>query len=249
MARFSDGQVPDDVMEADQSPELGSLMPHASDSLLAEVVPEIQMTPVPPPSQDIQMGDDNAKSSPKVPSFKDKLLNSSEEEEEDLVLNQGDVSIGMNGQIPTVNFASHVIETLNKKMGLTVVVKLLGRKIGFRYLRSQLQTIWKPSGHIKLIDLNDDCFLVRFQEDLDYQNALLSGPWMIFGHYLTVQPWTPSFKPYEHVVNQDIGWVRLPKLPARYYHKSIIRSIGGVFGEVIRVDYNTDPVIVESLQG
>ncbi|KAI9119468.1 hypothetical protein K1719_009344 [Acacia pycnantha] len=125
-------------------------------------------------------------------------------------------------------------------MGLAVVVKLLGRKIGYRYLRSQLQNLWKPSGSIKLIDIDDDCFLVKFQEDLDYQNALLSGPWMIFRHYLTVQPWTPSFKPQDHVINQVIGWVRLPKLPARYYHKSIIRSIGSVFGEVIRVDYNTD---------
>ncbi|KAI9073957.1 hypothetical protein K1719_044083 [Acacia pycnantha] len=37
-----------------------------------------------------------------------------------------------------------------------------------------------------------------------------------------------------------IGWIRLPKLPARYYHKSIICSIKSVFSEVIKVDYNTD---------
>ncbi|KAI9085831.1 hypothetical protein K1719_032245 [Acacia pycnantha] len=55
-----------------------------------------------------------------------------------------------------------------------------------------------------------------------------------------VQPWSPSFKPHEHVINQVIGWIRLPKLPARYYHKSIIRSTGSVFGEVIRADCNTD---------
>ncbi|KAI9076621.1 hypothetical protein K1719_041386 [Acacia pycnantha] len=75
---------------------------------------------------------------------------------------------------------------------------------------------------------------------MDYQNALLNGPWVIFGHYLTVQPWSPSFKPHEHVVNQIMGWIRLPRLPARYYHKNIIRSIGSIFGDVIRVDYNTD---------
>ncbi|KAI9086815.1 hypothetical protein K1719_031409 [Acacia pycnantha] len=75
---------------------------------------------------------------------------------------------------------------------------------------------------------------------MDYQNALLSGPWMIYGHYLTVQPWPPSFRTLEHVINHVMRWIRLPKLPARYYHKSIIRSIGSVFGEVIRVDYNTD---------
>ncbi|KAI9086450.1 hypothetical protein K1719_031534 [Acacia pycnantha] len=71
-------------------------------------------------------------------------------------------------------------------------------------------------------------------------NALLIGPWMIYGHYLTVQPWTPSFKPQDHVINQVMGWIRLPKLPARYYHKSIICSIGSVFEDVIKVDYNTN---------
>ncbi|KAI9093914.1 hypothetical protein K1719_026912 [Acacia pycnantha] len=180
----------------------------------------------------------------KVPSFKDKLLNSgtnfSLDEEDDIVIQQGDVSIGLNGSIPTVDFATHVLEALNKKIGLAVVVKLMGRRIGYRLLRTHLQNMWKPAGQFKLIDLADDCFLVRFKEDLDYQTALLSGPWMIFGHYLTVQPWTPTFKPHEHVINQVIGWIRLPRLPARYYHKSIIRSIGSVFGDVIRVDYNTD---------
>ncbi|KAI9071659.1 hypothetical protein K1719_046378 [Acacia pycnantha] len=226
----------DDSMEADQSSDVGSLVSH---------VPETQMSLEPSPPQDTPMGDDIAAAAePKVPSFKDKLLNTDSnpmlEDDEDIVLEQGDVSIGLNGMIPTVDFATHVLDTLNKKMGLTVVVKLLGRKIGYRYLRSQLQSLWKPSGQLKLIDLHDDCFLVRFQDDLDYQNALLTGPWMIFGHYLTVQPWTPSFRSQDHTVNQVIGWIRLPKLPARYYHKSIIRSIGGVFGDVIKVDYNTD---------
>ncbi|KAI9080164.1 hypothetical protein K1719_037842 [Acacia pycnantha] len=209
-AKLGEDLTLDDSMEADQSSDVGSLVSH---------VPETQMSLELTPSQDTPMGDDIVVAAePKVPSFKDKLLNTDSnpmlEDDEDIVLEQGDVSIGLNGMIPTVDFATHVLDTLNKKMGLTVVVKLLGRKIGYHYLRSQLQSLWKPSGQLKLIDLHDDCFLVRFQDDLDYQNALLTGPWMIFGHYLT--------------------------LPARYYHKSIICSIGGVFGDVIKVDYNTD---------
>lgn len=62
---------------------------------------------------------------------------------------------------------------------------------------------------------------------------------MIFGHYLIAQSWTPSVKPQDHVINHVVGWVHFPGLPARYYHKSIIRSIGSIFGQVIRVDYNT----------
>ncbi|KAI9086215.1 hypothetical protein K1719_031669 [Acacia pycnantha] len=240
-AKIDEGMSSDAIMEADQSPDPNLMETHVSPSSPSELVPEtqMQMASDPPTLHDVQMGGVTAEDNPRIPSFKDKLLNSdfssSEEEEDDIILNQGDVSIGLNGQIPTVNFATHVIDTLNKRMSLAVVVKLLGRRIGYRHLRSQLQSLWKPSGQLKIIDLNDDCFLVRFQDDLDYQNALLTGPWMIFGHYLTVQPWTPSFRPQDHVVNQVIGWIRLPKLPARYYHKSIIRSIGAVFGDVVRV--------------
>ncbi|KAI9108447.1 hypothetical protein K1719_020638 [Acacia pycnantha] len=176
-----------------------------------ECVPE---TPLPPPEQDTPMGEDIPTTNPKALSFKDKLLNSDskppEEEEPDFVRHQGDVAIGLNGNIPTVDFASHVQEALNQRMGLAVVVKLLGRKINYRFLRPQLQNLWKPSGQIKIIDLHDDCFLVRFEDDMDYQNALLNG------------------------------WIRLPIFPARYYHKNIIQSIGSVFGDVIHVDYNTD---------
>ncbi|KAI9125683.1 hypothetical protein K1719_003101 [Acacia pycnantha] len=36
------------------------------------------------------------------------------------------------------------------------------------------------------------------------------------------------------MINQVVYWLQLPKLPARYYHKSIICSIGSVFDEVIQ---------------
>ncbi|KAI9102148.1 hypothetical protein K1719_023658 [Acacia pycnantha] len=116
------------------------------------------------PEEDVLMRDDSIAPGQKVPSFKDKLLNNScpdtlEEAEDDLVLHEGDVSIGLTGSIPTVDFATHVLETLNQKMGLAVVIKLMGRKIGFRQLRSRLQSIWKLSGPFKLVDLEDDCFL------------------------------------------------------------------------------------------
>ncbi|KAI9119110.1 hypothetical protein K1719_009785 [Acacia pycnantha] len=236
----------DTIMASEQASELVSDNTHVSPPLSAEFVPETQWSKDSPLVEDIPMddGDINAVPTFQVPSFKDKLLNSNSkstnDEDDDIHLKQGDVSIGFNDNIPTVDFANHVKETLNRRMGLVVVVKLLRRKIGYRQLCTQLQNIWKPAGHFKLTDMDEDCFLVRFQDDLDYQNAILSGPWMVYGHYLSVQPWTPSFKPQDHVINQVMGWIRLPKLPVRYYHKSVIRSIGIVLGEVIRVDYNID---------
>lgn len=141
-AKLSEDQTLDNSMEADQSPDVGSLVSHVSESFPGECVLETQMSSEPPPLQDTSMSDDIVAAEPKVPSFKDKLLNIDPnpmlEEDKDIVLKQGHVSIGLNGKIPTEDFATHVLNTLNKKMGLTVVVKLLGRKIGYRYLCSQL---------------------------------------------------------------------------------------------------------------
>ncbi|KAI9122035.1 hypothetical protein K1719_006724 [Acacia pycnantha] len=202
----------------DLTEPLDSVPPESQVSISSpqEFIPETVVPAATPFEQDVPMSDNNVEPGPKVLSFKEKLLNldstSQDDEDNEFVLQQGDVSIGLNGNVTTVDFATHVLETLNNKMGLAC----------------------------KLIDLEEDCFLVRFKDNLDYQNALLNDPWVIFGHYLTVHPWSPSFKPHEHTINQAMWWIRLPKLPARYYHKSIIRSIGSVFGEVIRIDYNTE---------
>ncbi|KAI9125844.1 hypothetical protein K1719_003262 [Acacia pycnantha] len=107
----------------------------------------------------------------------------------------------MDGTIPTVDFATHILNALNKRMGLAVTVKLLERKIGIRPLCVHLQNIWKPTGKTQVIDLDNDCFLVKFKDEMDFQNALINGLRVIYGHYLTVQLWHPAFKPQEHADN------------------------------------------------
>ncbi|XP_028804922.1 uncharacterized protein LOC114759853 [Neltuma alba] len=41
-------------------------------------------------------------------------------------------------------------------------------------------------------------------------------------------------------IKQVYGWVRLPGLPYHYYHKSILRAIGEVIGNVLKIDYNME---------
>ncbi|MBA0823675.1 hypothetical protein Goarm_020392, partial [Gossypium armourianum] len=65
--------------------------------------------------------------------------------------------------IPAIGFSDRIKKILVKDMETTVVVKLLGRNIGY----------------------GTD----------DYEMVLTQGPWVVFGHYLTVQPWTVDFNP------------------------------------------------------
>lgn len=204
-----------------------------------EVVPETQEMELLQPPSSVQAP---PLPSP-IPTFKDKLLGatsgSAPETEESFCLRAEDVRLGMNGNIPTIDFADHILDSLNRRMGFSVIIKLLGRNIGYRPLRTRLQHLWSPSESFQLIDLDDNCFLVKFRNEFDYHHALMNGPWVIFGHCLSVQPWSPSFNPQHHSISRIVTWVRLPKLPIRYYQHEVLTSIGNVLGEVIKVDYNT----------
>ncbi|KAL4386583.1 hypothetical protein GQ457_09G011870 [Hibiscus cannabinus] len=92
---------------------------------------------------------------------------------------------------------------------------------------------------ISLIDMDNEFYLVRFAEEDDYNMVLTEGPWVIYGSYLTVQPWSRSFSTSTGHPSQIIVWVRLPNLSYRYYTKSLFRHIAAAIGKVVRVDYNT----------
>lgn len=67
-----------------------------------------------------------------------------------------------------------------------VIVKLLGHRIGFKTLETQLKGLWVKKGIITVIDLGNDYFLVNFSHKDDQIYALTEGPWLIYDHDLIV---------------------------------------------------------------
>lgn len=57
-----------------------------------------------------------------------------------------------------------------------VIVKLLGRKIGFKALETRLKQLWVQQGIMSIIDQNNDFFLVTFSHEDDLNHALTEGP-------------------------------------------------------------------------
>ncbi|KAE8705981.1 hypothetical protein F3Y22_tig00110411pilonHSYRG00007 [Hibiscus syriacus] len=92
---------------------------------------------------------------------------------------------------------------------------LLGKKIGYKALINMIHALWKPIGNFNLIDLDNDYFLVKFENLEDYTRVLTDSPWMIYGSYLRVQPWSRNFTTSEKHHSHVITWVRLPGLPYR----------------------------------
>ncbi|CAN1801861.1 Putative ribonuclease H protein At1g65750 [Linum perenne] len=121
----------------------------------------------------------------------------------------------------------------------TVVIRLLGKSVGYSYLCNRLRAMWKPLGHMHIIDVDLDCFLVRFGNERDYFKALTGGPWMILDHYLIVQQWEPAFRVSNKLPSKMVVWVRFPHMPIQLYHKEILTSLGNLVGKTVKIDYNT----------
>lgn len=119
-----------------------------------------------------------------------------------------------------------------------MIVKLLGRKIGFKVLETRLQQLWVRKGIISLIDLGNEFFLVNFSHGDDQEYALTEGPWLIFDHYLTVCEWRPNFSPSTKSIERVAVWVRFSGLPIEYYDFKILSFIGHRSGRTVTVDKN-----------
>ncbi|KAJ4839687.1 hypothetical protein Tsubulata_032272 [Turnera subulata] len=126
-----------------------------------------------------------------VASYKDKLTRGPSMgveddawlEEEEAEYEDGDICIidGENG--PEVELWDAFISRLQKSWKRAVILKVLGRNVGYMALKNKLQSLWKPTGPYRVIDIENNYFVARFANDMDYENVLLNGPWLPLGRY------------------------------------------------------------------
>ncbi|CAN1148512.1 hypothetical protein LINPERHAP1_LOCUS21706 [Linum perenne] len=74
---------------------------------------------------------------------------------------------------------------------------------------------------MSIVDLNKDCYLVKFGSEQDYFKALTCGPWMILDHYLIVQQFC------------------FPHLSILFYHSQILTTHGNLIGRTVHIDFTT----------
>lgn len=140
---------------------------------------------------------------------------------------------------PVVPISLEEYEEWCRPWKFSLVVKLLGKRIGFKWMNQRLHHLWARNGEIKVIDLTDDYFLIRFNSEKDYHFALFEGPWMIADHYLLVQRWRPMFRADDSQVRKIAVWVRIPKLSAELYNNTFLWRAGSLLGTMLKIDMNT----------
>ncbi|KAL4333564.1 hypothetical protein GQ457_07G033850 [Hibiscus cannabinus] len=123
----------------------------------------------------------------------------------------------------------------------------MGVKFGYKWSGSEgsfswnkLYDIWQPSQAFKLMDIENDYFLVTFRSRSDYLHVLIDGPWLVFGHYVSVESWTEDFSTAQPYPGNIIAWIRLPGLPVTLYKRSLITALGECIASVLKLDYQTE---------
>ncbi|MBA0608739.1 hypothetical protein Godav_020926 [Gossypium davidsonii] len=160
--------------------------------------------------------------------------------EEEFELKDGDVATEVVDGIPTIIFFDQVHKYIERRMAKTIIMKLLGRSIGFSVLLKKITSLWCPRSPIQLLDLENDYYLIRFNSEDDYNKVVFGGPWVIFGQYLTVSLWSKDFSTSQSKVDTQLVWVRLPGLPEGFYSDFLIRAIGQLLGQVVKLDAHTN---------
>ncbi|XP_061354584.1 uncharacterized protein LOC133299159 [Gastrolobium bilobum] len=195
-------------------------------------------------------------SGPKVVFYKDKLLKlngngGQAEEEEDWNSKQkreeeeADLLEGL-GQArdddplcPRYTFSIEEHKKDCEQWRKALIIKIMGKRIGMRFLMARLQRIWNLVSTYEVIDLDNGFLLLRFQDDGDYRHVFEEGPWIVNDHYVVVQRWRPFFDPYDESVTKLAVWVRISGLPIELYTVRHLWRIGNIFGRILKVDRNS----------
>lgn len=85
------------------------------------------------------------------------------------------------------------------------------------------------------MDIENGYYLEKFESESDYNNVLSKGPWVIFGHYLTVRPRSSHFSTLDSFPQSVVAWIRIPRLLGAFYKHSILHKIKSLTGKVIKL--------------
>ena len=97
-----------------------------------------------------------------------------------------------------------------------LIVKVYGRTISFGYLTFKINTLWSLRAKMDCMDFGKDFFLIKCNDNEDYDKVLREGPWFIGEHFLAIKPWEPYFKALEALFTSVVVWVRFLELPIEF---------------------------------
>ncbi|PNX89955.1 hypothetical protein L195_g046078, partial [Trifolium pratense] len=156
-----------------------------------EIIP-----PKPPDGKGDRDNNANEKGVKEMISFRDKVLGNQiimEREKVDLLAtNKAKVELVQGNRLmPMLHVENSVIDELSLPWKDALVVKLLGKSLGYNTMKAKLEQVWKLNGGFQLMNVGNSYYMVKFDEVEDKNKVINGGPWIIYDHILAVSQWTP----------------------------------------------------------
>ncbi|XP_057458265.1 uncharacterized protein LOC130749016 [Lotus japonicus] len=180
------------------------------------------------------------------PTFKEKVLGAKKAKEAGEFVNlveKGSMRMEFvedNTSFPMFSIEPNMYKEICKPWEDCLVVKLLGKHIGYRALCEKLRMMWKMTGGYEVRDVHHGYFLVKFEQEDDKAKAISGAPWLIYDHYLAVKPWTPDFVAANSKISTTVVWIRIPGIGFQFYDRNILLTLASAVGTPIKIDMNTN---------
>ncbi|XP_023634261.1 uncharacterized protein LOC17880066 [Capsella rubella] len=90
-----------------------------------------------------------------------------------------------------------------------------------------------------VLDMPRQFFMVRFEIEKEYLEALIGGPWRAFGSYMMVRAWSLDFDPLWHEIMTTPAWIRVSNILVIFYQKTILMGMARGLGRPLKLYLNT----------
>ena len=78
--------------------------------------------------------------------------------------------------LPSIYFPPRLRKKLHVQWKYCLIVKLLGKSIGYNTLKTRVKVVWDLEGDFTMVDLDEGFFLFKFLMKEDYHHVLTGGP-------------------------------------------------------------------------
>ncbi|KAG8365030.1 hypothetical protein BUALT_Bualt18G0060600 [Buddleja alternifolia] len=120
-----------------------------------------------------------------------------------------------------------------------IILKWEGKFINYNVLATKIDTLWSLKGLYELLEIGNNCYILKLKDKTKMESILTAGPWIIFNNHLGVRKWCPKFHASKDKALTTMSWVRIPELAIEYYQEEIIYSITKCLGTPVKIDHNT----------
>lgn len=118
-----------------------------------------------------------------------------------------------------------------------LVLRVLSRKcIILNMLRKNMRMLWKPNRNVLFLEIDDELFLVEFDDERDKRKVLDMCPWNYEKNLVLLQEFEGDKVPKDLVLKWSLFWVQIHNLPLKSRTRETGLAIGACLGEVLDVD-------------